>query len=142
MIQATNNAEMEKTWSQRLRDQARAIKKICWLSDLELDDMFRMIEAENKVANENIEDVVENQTEMVIVKTSERNEQIVNDSDETVNNVAANVETLDEETQLIIAELNKILAGGRNIDDISFKKVDMNTLNRTIPKVNRVIELI
>ena len=123
MIQATNNAEMENTWSQRFRDQTRAIKKICWLSDLELDDIFRMIEAKNKIANENIEDVVENQTEMVIVKTSERNEQIVKDSDETVNNVAANVDTLDEETQIIIDELNKILAGGRNIDDISFKKL-------------------
>ena len=114
---------MENTWSQRFREQTRAIKKICWLSDLELDDIFRMIEAKNKIANENIEDVVENQTEMVIVKTSERNEQIVNDSDETVNNVAANVDTLDEETQPIIDELNKILAGGRNIDDISFKKL-------------------
>ena len=51
--------------------------------------------------------------------------------------MAANVET-----QLIIAQLNKILAGGRNTDGISFKKVDMNTLNRTTAKVNRVIELI
>ena len=62
--------------------------------------------------------------------------------DETIKNVAANVETLDEETQLIIAQLNEILAGGRNIDGISFKKVDMNTLNRTTAKVNKVIELI
>ena len=77
-----------------------------------------------------------------IVRTSERNEQIGDDSDETINNVAANVETLDEETQLIIAQLTKILAGGRNIDSISFKKVDMNTLNRTTTKVNRVTELI
>ena len=29
------------------------------------------------------------------------------DSDETINNVAANVETLDEETQLVIAQLKK-----------------------------------
>ena len=64
------------------------------------------------------------------------------DSDETTNNVAVNVETLDEETQLIIAQLNKILAGGRNTDGISFKKVDMNTLNRTTAMVNIVIELI
>ena len=77
-----------------------------------------------------------------MVRTSERNEQIGDDSDETINNVAANVETLDEETQLIIAQLNKILAGSRNTDGISFKKVDMNTLNRTTAKVNRVIELI
>ena len=81
-----------------------------------------MIEAESEIVNESIEDVEENQTERGIVRTSERNEQIVDDSDETKNNVAVNVEILDEETQLIIAQLNKILAGGRNTDGISFKK--------------------
>ena len=77
-----------------------------------------------------------------IIRTSERNEEIGDDSDEMINNVTANVETLDEETKLIIAQLNKILAGGRNTDGISFKNVDMNTLSRTTAKVNRVIELI
>ena len=109
--------------------------------DLKLENIWRMIEAESETVNESIEDVEENQTERDIVRTSERNEQIGDDSDETINNVAVNVET-DEETQLIIAQLNKILAGGRNTDGISFKKVDMNTLNRTTAKVNRVIELI
>ena len=56
--------------------------------------------------------------------------------------MVVNVETLDEEPQLIIAQLNKILAGGRTTDGISFKKVDMNTLNRTTTKVKSVIELI
>ena len=56
--------------------------------------------------------------------------------------MAANIETLHEETQLTIAQLNKILIGGRNTNGISFKKVDMNTLNRITAKVNRVIELI
>ena len=101
-----------------------------------------MIDAESEIVNESIEGVEENQTERDIVRTSEGNEHIGDDSDETINNVAANVETLDEEIQLIIAQLNEILAGGRNTDGISFKKVDMNTLNRTTAKVNRVIELI
>ena len=57
-----------------------------------------MIEAESEIVNESIEDVEENQTERNIVRTSERNEQIGDDSDETINNVAVNVETLDEET--------------------------------------------
>ena len=73
-----------------------------------------------RIVNESIEDVEESQAERDIVRTSERNEQIGDDSDETINNVAVNVETLDEETQLIIAQLNKILAGGRNTDGISF----------------------
>ena len=77
-----------------------------------------MIEAESEIVNESIEDVEENQTERDIVRTSERNEPIGDDSDETMNNIA--VETLDEETQLIIAQLNKILAGGRNTDGIYF----------------------
>ena len=95
-----------------------------------------MIEAESEIVNESNEDVEENQTDRDIVRANERNEQIGDVSDETINNVAANVKALDEET------LNKILAGGRNTDGISFKKVDMNTLNRTMAKVNRVIELI
>ena len=76
------------------------------------------------------------------VRTSGRNEQIGDDSDETINNVVVNVETLDEETQLVITQLNKTLAGSRNTDGISLKKHDVNTLNRTTTKVNRVIELI
>ena len=79
-----------------------------------------MIAAESDIANESINDVEENQTERDIVKTNETNGQIGDDSDETMHNVAANVEILEEETQLIIAQLNKILAGGRKNDSISF----------------------
>ena len=96
----------------RLCDQAKAIRKNGWLSDLELENIRRMIEAESEIVNESIEDVEENQAERNIVRTTERND--------TINNVAVNVEILDEETQLIIAQLNKILAGGRNTDGISF----------------------
>ena len=125
---------------QRLCHQARAITKNGLLSDLELENIRRMIEAESEIVNESIEDVEENQTERDIVRTSERNEQIGDDSAETTNNVAVNIETLDEETQIIIAQLNKILAGDRNTDGISFKKVDMNTLNRTTGKTKNITQ--
>ena len=105
---------------ERLCDQARAIRKNGWLSDLELENIWRMIETESEIVNESIEDVEKNQTERNIVRISEGKEQIGDDSDEIINNVAANVETLDEETQFIIAQLNKILAAGRNTDGISF----------------------
>ena len=95
------------------------MKSVC-LSDMELENIRMMIEAESEIVNESIEDVEGNQTESDIERTSERNEQIGDDSDETINNVAANVEKLDKKTQLIIAQLNKILAGGRNTDGISF----------------------
>ena len=45
---------------QRLRDQARAIRKNGWLFDLELENIRRMIEAESELVNESIEDVEEN----------------------------------------------------------------------------------
>ena len=94
------------------------MKSVC-LSDLELENIRMMIEAESEIVNESIDDVEGNQTESDIERTSERNEQIGDDSDETINSLTANVETLDEETELIIAQRNKILAGGRNTDDIS-----------------------
>ena len=93
-----------------------------------------MIEAESDIVNESIEDVEENQTEWDIIRTSERNEQIGGDSDKTINNVAVNVETSDEETYFIIIQLNKISARCRNSDGISFKNVDLNTLNRITAK--------
>ena len=49
------------------------------------------MEAESEIVNESIEYVEENQTERDIVRTSERNEQVGDDSDETINNLAANV---------------------------------------------------
>ena len=52
-----------------------------------------MIEAESEIVNESIEDVEENQTERDIVRISKRNEQIADDSDETINNVAVNAGT-------------------------------------------------
>ena len=102
---------------QRLCDEARAIRKNVWLSDLELENIRMMVEAESEIASKSTEDVEENQAERDIIRASERNEQIGDDSDETIINVAANVETLDEET---LAQLNKILAGGRSTAGTSF----------------------
>ena len=80
---------------QRLCDQARDMRKNGWLSDLELENICRIAEAESEIVNQSIEDVEENKTERDIVRASERNEQIGDDSDETINNVAVNGERLD-----------------------------------------------
>ena len=58
-------------------DQARAIRKNGWLSDLEFETIQRMVKAEGEIVNESIEDREENQTERDRVRTSERNEQLV-----------------------------------------------------------------
>ena len=80
---------------QRLCDQERDIRKNGWLSDLELENICRIAEAESEIVNQSTEDVEENKTESDIVRASERNEQIGDDSDETINNVAVNGERLD-----------------------------------------------
>ena len=98
MMQEWKELGVFEITEQRLCDQARAVRKNGWLSNLELENIRRMIGAESEIGNESIKDVEENQTER--------------------DNMAINVETLDEETQLIIAQLNKILAGGRNTDGI------------------------
>ena len=142
MMQEWKEHGVSEITEQRLCDQAVTNRKNGWLSDSEVENIRRMIEAESETMNESIENMEEKQTERNIVRTSERNEQIGDDLCETMNNVAVNDEALDEETQLIIAQLKKILAGGRNTDGISFKKVNMNTLNRIKARVKRVIELI
>ena len=93
MMQEWKEHRVFEITEQRLCDQARAIRKNGWLSDLELENIRRMTEAESEIVNESIKDVEENQTERDIVTTSQRNEQIGDDSDETINNVAVNVET-------------------------------------------------
>ena len=56
MQEWTEHGVLEIT-EQRLCDQARAIRKNGWLSDLELENIRRMIEAESEIVNESIEDV-------------------------------------------------------------------------------------
>jgi len=127
---------------QRLCDQARAIRKNGWLSDLELENIQRIVNAGNNEVNENIEDVEETQTENDIIEIGEGNDHMSDEAGQNIGNLSVNMETLDQETQVIIAQIDEIMIEGRNTVGISFKNVDMKTLNRTTAKVNRVIELI
>ena len=114
---------------QRLCDQARAIRKNGWLSDLKLENIRRMINTESKIVNDSTAEVEENRTEDDMIRASEGCEQIGHESDELINKVAANVEELDEEAQYIIDKLNEIITGNRNANGISFKKIDMKIQN-------------
>ena len=63
MMQEWKEYGIFETTEQRLCNQARAIRKNSWLSELELENIRRVIEAESEITNESIEDVEENQTE-------------------------------------------------------------------------------
>ena len=91
-----------------------------------------MIDTESQIANESIQYVEENQTEEDMIRTSEGNEEIGIEPNEIINNVTANMETIDEETHHIIDKLNDIITSNRNADGISFKKIDMKILKQTI----------
>ena len=75
MIQEWKEHGVFEITEQRLCDQARALGKNGWLSNLELENIRKMIEAKNEIVNESIEDMEENQTKRNIIRTSARNEQ-------------------------------------------------------------------
>ena len=127
---------------QRSCDQARAIRKNGWLSDLELENIRRTIDTKSQIANESTQYVEENQTEEDMIRPSEGNEEIGIEPDEIINNVAPSVETIDEETHHIIDKLNDIITSNRKADGISCKKIDMKILKQITAMVTRVIELI
>ena len=70
MMQEWKEYGVFKITEQRLCDQTRPIRKNGWLPDLELENIWRMIDAESEIVNESIENVEENQTERDIVRTS------------------------------------------------------------------------
>ena len=63
MMQEMKEHGVFEITEQRLCDEARAIRKNGWVTDLEVQNTRRMIDAENETVNQIIEDVEENQTE-------------------------------------------------------------------------------
>ena len=137
---------------QRVCDQARAIRKNRWLSQLELETIKGQVEdefqdefgedvatevetVENEDTAEN-EDMVENEVESVV-------EEIVN-VEEVNNNVIESVDdrrhNLNDEHRKIVERLNKIILEGKTSDGIIFKKVDKKTMKVQTDRVNDVIK--
>ena len=137
---------------QRVCDQASAIRKNGWLSQLELEAIKRQVEdefqdefgedastevetVENEDTAEN-EAVVENEVESVagdIVNVEEVNNNVIDSADDTRH-------TLHGEHRKIVERLNEIMLEGKINDGIMFKKVDKNTLKVQTDRVNEVIK--
>ena len=133
-------------------DQARAIRKNGWLSQLELEAIKRQLEdefqgefgeddpteaetVENEDTAEN-EAMVENEVESVA-------EEIVNVEEVNNNNVTDSVDdrrhTLNDEHRKIVERLNEIMLEGKTSFGIMFKKVDKKTLKVQTDRVNEPI---
>ena len=137
---------------QRVCDQARAIRKSGWLSQLELETIKRQVEDEfqgefgedaatevETVENENTaenEDMVENEVESVaeeIANVEEVNNNVIDSVDDTRHN-------LNDEHRKIVERLNEIMLEGKTSDGIMFKKVDKKTLKVQTDRINYVIK--
>ncbi|XP_063587852.1 uncharacterized protein LOC134765239 [Penaeus indicus] len=142
-----NRGGFEST-EQRIRDQARAIRKNGWLSELELEMIKRSaIEEEEREANNDVEDdreQVDNENLMDV----DDEENVVNDvnveeNDQqnggfvTKDNMLENI--LSESQREIVENLRNIYVEKKTAEGISFKKVDKNKLKREMNRVNQVI---
>ena len=137
---------------QRVCDQARAIMKNGWLSQLELEAVKRQVEDEfqgefgedaatgvETVENEDMvenEAMVENEVESVaeeIVNVGEVNINFIDSVDDTRH-------TLNDKHRKIVERLNKIMLEVKANDGIMFKKVDKKTLKVQTDRVNETIK--
>ena len=126
---------------QRLCDQARAIRKNEWLSELELENIKRMINGDiDKNGNEEDEETEAEGSENVRSEINVQNNNILHESD--INISIQNIETLDEEERHIISRIQEILTEGRDTSGISFKKVDYKRLNKIVESVNKAINYV
>ena len=122
---------MFDTTEQRLCDQARAIRKNGWLSELELEEIQRMISLDADRNNLDVEVDGLTTQENVIARASIQTER---------NTPVVNIETLDENERNIIVKLQEILTEGRNTNGISFKKVDQKRLLKLVECVNKTLK--
>ena len=143
---------MFESTQQRVCDQARAIRKNGWLSQLELEaiktqaeDKFQgefgednateveTVENEDTAENEAMEEnEVESRAEE-IVNVEEVNNNVIDSDDDTRH-------TLNDEHQKIVERLNEIMPEGKTSDGIIFKKVDKKTLKVQTDRVNEPIK--
>ena len=139
-----NRGGFEST-EQRICDQARAIRKNCWLSELELEMIKRsVIEEEEREANNDVKDGREQVDNENCVNVDVNNGNVVNDVNVEENdqqnggfvvedNVLENI--LSESQRGIIENLRKIYAEKKTTEGISFKKVDKNKLKKEMNRV-------
>ncbi|XP_063595812.1 uncharacterized protein LOC134772704 [Penaeus indicus] len=119
---------MFNTSEQRLCDQARAIRKNGWLSEVELEAIRRRLVKQSEEEHQQDEEDI----------LSRSNIEEVNEADITIE-VSEAAEITPEE-QLIIDEVKGLMAQGVTNDNIMFKKVDQKRLSEETLKVNGAIK--
>ena len=123
-------------------DQARAIRKNGWLSELELEMIRRKIEDESQLVSAMDE---ENEDE---VNMDLRLNDIEDEGDGQMNkaievvDVEENDDKMSQENKQIVDRLKQMILQGRTSDGILFKKVNKRSLRAQTERVNSVIKFV
>ena len=114
---------MFESTEQRVCDQARAIRKNGWLSELELEAIKLQVEGESQGELCREQDVtVDAEAVETYVGTVEEE---INDTKDSIGDTEGDSS---EEHQAIVEQLEIIMVEGRTGDGIMFKKVDKKVL--------------
>lgn len=133
---------MELT-EQRVCDQARAIRKNGWLSEVELEMIRRKIAEEND-REDVVEEVRDEEESDVMHVNNDVSDHVVEEAgmdaeNETVHNI---VEDLTDDQQQIVERLRIIIDEDKTVDGICFKNIDKHRLKVQMNKVNDVIKFV
>ena len=112
-------------------DQARAIRKNDWLSELELEAIKRQIEDECQG------ELCREQDVTVEAETVEMLREEMNDAEDSIGDTEGD---LSKEHWTIVEQLKKIMVEGRTCNDIMFKKVDKKVLKVQTGRVSKAIK--
>ena len=114
---------MFESTEQRVCDQARAIRRNGWLSELELEAIKRQVEDESQ------DDLWEGQDVTVEAETVEidagTGEEERNDAEDSIGDTE---DDMNEKHRIIVEKLKEIMREGRTCDGIMFKKLDKKVL--------------
>ena len=130
---------MFESTEQRVCDQARAIRKNEWLSQLELEAIKRQVEDEfqgefgedavTEVETVENEDTAENEARVENESVAQETENVEEVNNNVIDSVDDTRHTLNDEHRKIVERLNnEIMLEGKISDGIMFKKVDKKTL--------------
>ncbi len=128
---------MFNTSEQRLSDQARAIRKNGWLSEVELEAIRRRLAQRSEEEQQEVNDIIHGEEALPSLNNAEvENEANAAEIAIEVNEAAART----PEEQLIIDEVRGLMLQGETNDNIMFKKVDQKRLSEETRKVNGAIK--
>ena len=127
---------------QRVCDQARAIRKNGWLSELELEMIRRKIEDESQLVSamdEDNEDEVS--MDLRLNDIEDEGDGQMNEAIEVVD-IEENDDEISQENKQIVDRLKQIILQGRTSDGILFKKVNKGSLRAQTERVNSVMKFV